>query len=71
MVIVYEVGMLLALLIGAAIGVLVTVAHYEQAALRRCAYEKEIVEGREIYAALATSRRIKPHRAPGDEETAA
>ncbi|MGH3278390.1 MAG: hypothetical protein ACRDNW_04545 [Trebonia sp.] len=62
MVILYGVGLLLTLLIGAAIGVLVTVAHYEQTALRRWTYEKEVAEGREIYAALATIRRIKPGR---------
>lgn len=40
MVILYDVELLLTLLIGAAIGVLVTAAHYEQAAHRRWAYEK-------------------------------
>jgi hypothetical protein len=56
----YDVLMLLSLLIGGAIGVLVTTAHHEQTALRHWAYEKEIAEGREIYAALAMFRRIKP-----------
>ena len=67
MVILYDVELLLSLLIGAAIGVLVTVAHYEQAAHRRRAYEEEVAEGREIYAALAMFRRIKPVH-PSDDE---
>jgi type II secretory pathway component PulJ len=66
-VILYDVELLLTLLIGGAIGVLVTVAHYERAAHRRQAYEQEIAEGREIYAALAMFRRIKPVH-PSDEE---
>ncbi|MCW2895244.1 MAG: hypothetical protein JWO75_4733 [Actinomycetia bacterium] len=67
MVILYDVELLLTLLIGGAIGVLVTVAHYERAAHRRQAYEQEVAEGREIYAALAMFRRIKPVH-PSDEE---
>jgi type II secretory pathway component PulJ len=67
-VILYDVELLLTLLIGAAIGVLVTAAHYEQAARRRWAYEKEIAEGREIYAALAMYRRIRPVHPSDDEE---
>ena len=49
--ILYDVELLLTLLIGGAIGVLVTVAHHEQTARRRWAYEKEMAEGRKIYAA--------------------
>jgi len=70
-IIVYDVGLVLALLIGGAIGLLVTTAHYEQSALRRWAYEKEMVERRELYAALGSYRRIKPGRAPDDEAPAA
>jgi type II secretory pathway component PulJ len=66
--ILYDVELLLTLLIGAAIGVLVTAAHYEQAAHRRWAYEKEMAEGREIYAAVAMFRRIKPAHPSDDEE---
>jgi hypothetical protein len=66
--ILYDVELVLTLLIGAAIGVLVTAAHYEQAAHRRWAYEKEIAEGREIYAALGMFRRIKPVHPADDEE---
>jgi hypothetical protein len=67
-VILYDVELLLTLLIGCAIGVLVTCAHYEQTAQRRWAYEKEIAEGREIYAALAMFRRVKPVHPHNDEE---
>jgi hypothetical protein len=66
-VIVYDVGMVLALLIGAAIGLLVTAAHYERIALRRWAYEREMAERREFYAALGAFRRIKPDDALNDE----
>jgi hypothetical protein len=54
-VILYDVGLLLALLIGGAIGLLVTAAHYEQIALRQWAYEKEMAERREFYAGSACS----------------
>ena len=50
---------------------LITAAHYEQAARRRWVYEKELAEGREIYAALAMFRRIKPAHPSDDEERAA
>jgi hypothetical protein len=67
-VILYDVELLLTLLIGCALGVLVTGAHYEQTAQRRWAHEKELAEGREIYAALAMFRRIKPVPPYDDEE---
>jgi hypothetical protein len=70
-IILYDVELLLAVLIGVAIGVLVTAGHYEQVALRRWAYEKEMAEGRELYAALATVRRIRPARPSDDGERAA
>jgi len=70
MIILYDVGLLLALLIGGAIGLLVTAAHYEQIALRRWAYEKEVAENREFYAALGMLRRIKPDYAPDDDDEA-
>ena len=71
MVILYDVELLLTLLIGGAIGMLVTAAHYEQTARRRWAYEKELAEGREIYAALAMFRRIKSAHPSDDEERVA
>ena len=67
--IVYDVGLLLALVTGCAIGVLAAFAHYERAAHRRWAYEREAAEGREIYAALGAYRRIKPGRAPGHRQS--
>ena len=71
MTIVYDAGLVLALLVGGAIGLLVTVSHYEQIALRRWQYEKEVTEGRELYAALAMFRRIKPEHPSDDEASAA
>jgi hypothetical protein len=70
-IIVYDVGLVLALLTGGAIGLLVTAAHYQQIALRQWAYEKEIAERRELYAALGAFRRLKPDGAPDDEAPAA
>ena len=71
MVILYDIGLVLALLIGGAIGLLVTAAHYEQVALRRWEYEQEIAEGREFYAALAMFRRINRDHPSDDEAPAA
>lgn len=58
-----DLELLLSLLVGGAIGALATASHYEQAALRHWAYEKEIAEGREFYAALGMLRHIKPGHA--------
>jgi hypothetical protein len=68
MVILYDVELFLTLLIGGALGMLVTAAHYEHAAQRRWAYEKEVAAGREVYAALGLYRRIRPARLPDDKE---
>jgi hypothetical protein len=70
MVIIYDIGMVLALLTGGAIGLLVTAAHYEQIALRHWAYEKEVAARRELYVALGMLQHIKPDHTP-DEATAA
>src|SRR5689334_11702238 len=67
MVILYDIGMVLTLLIGAALGLLVTAAHYERVALRRQAYEREMAERREFYAALGAFRRITPEDALGEK----
>jgi hypothetical protein len=71
MVIIYDVGLFLALLIGAALGLLVTAGHYERIALRQWTYEKEMAENRELYAALGMLRRVKPNWPSDDEATAA
>jgi hypothetical protein len=62
--IVYDIGLLLALVTGCAIGALAAFAHHERAAHRHWAYEREVAEGREIYAALGAYRHVKPGRAP-------
>ena len=71
MAILYDVGLVLALLTGCAIGVLVTAAHYEHLAFQRWAYEKEVADGREVHAALAMFRRIKPDHPADDAAPAA
>jgi hypothetical protein len=63
--IVYDMGLLLALVTGCAIGALAVLAHHERAAHRRWAYEREAAEGREIYAALGAYRHARPGRPPG------
>ena len=63
--IIYDAGLLLALVTGCAIGALAVFAHYERVARRHWAYEREAAEGREIYAALGAYRHIKPGRTPG------
>jgi hypothetical protein len=45
MAIIYGVGLATALLIGGAMGLLVTVAHYELVASRQQGYEEEVAEG--------------------------
>jgi hypothetical protein len=67
--IVYDIGLLLALVTGCAIGALAVLAHYERAAHRHWAYEREAAEGREILAALGAYRRIRPGRAPDQRQT--
>ena len=71
MALLYDVGLVLALLTGCAIGLLVTAAHYEQIALRRWTYEKEVADGREVHAALAMFRRIKMDHPTDDTAPAA
>ena len=70
MVIFYDVGLVLTLLTGCAIGVLVTAGHYEQLAFQRWAYEKEVAQRREFHAALAMFRRIKPDHSADDKAAA-
>ncbi len=71
MVILYEVGLVLALLIGGVLGQLLTASHYEQIAARQREYEKEMAEGRELYAALAMFRRVKTRGTSDDKASAA
>lgn len=46
-----DIGIVLALLTGAAIGLLLAVAHYQRAAARRRRYEQEAAQDRELRAA--------------------
>lgn len=57
------IGIAMALLTGGAIGLLLTVAHYQRAAARRQRYEQEAAQDRELYAAArAAIRRYRPTR---------
>ncbi len=70
MVIIYGAGLAMALLVGGAIGLFLTLAHYERISSRQREYEREAAEGREFYAALALLRRTKPV-SPNDDEASA
>ena len=55
------IGIAIALLTGAATGLLLAAAHYQRAAARRQRYEQEAAQDRELYAAAqATMRRYRP-----------
>jgi hypothetical protein len=68
--ILYDAGLVLAMLIGGAITLLVTAGYYERIASRRGEYEKDAAQSRAFYANLATLRPIKPVKAlmPEDDE---
>jgi formate hydrogenlyase subunit 3/multisubunit Na+/H+ antiporter MnhD subunit len=63
-VIVFSVGLAMALLTGAAIGLSLMAAYYQRVASQRRKYEQEIAESRDLYAAalavLRHSRPVKP-----------
>jgi hypothetical protein len=71
MAIIYGVGLAMALLIGGAIGLLLTAAHYELIASRQRGYEKEIARGPDRYAAQVMLRHLRPGRPSDDEASAA
>jgi hypothetical protein len=71
MAIIYGVGLATALLIGGAIGLLVTVAHYELVASRQQGYEEEVAEGRDFAAARFMFRQLKPEHPTDGEASAA
>lgn len=57
----YGIGIAMALLTGGAIGLLLTVAHYQQVAARHQQWEQEIAPDAKRYAAaLAALRRYQP-----------
>lgn len=67
----YDIGLAMALLIGAAIGLFVTIAHYEQIAYRHREYEREIADGQDFYATLLRLRHLEPPGKPDDQAPAA
>ena len=70
MIILYDAGLILALLIGGLIGLTLTKDRYDQDAMRRRQYEAEVAEYQELYAALAQYRRLKSGKSPGDKVSA-
>ena len=69
---IYGIGIAMALLAGGAIGLLLTVTHYQWSAARQQRYEQEIAEVAELYAVAraslqrygASGPRNNPPRAP-------
>jgi hypothetical protein len=54
------IGIVMALLTGAAIGLLLTAAHYQRAAARRQRYEREAAQDRKLRAAAPRYRPAGP-----------
>jgi hypothetical protein len=71
MIILCYAGLVLALLIGGLLGLTLTMARYDRIAFRQRQYEAEAAEYREIYAALALYRRVRPYSSADDRESAA
>ncbi len=63
MTMIYGIGIAMALLAGGAIGLLLTVAHYQRSAAREQRYEQEIAEVAELYAVARAS--LKRYGASG------
>ena len=63
------IGIAMALLTGAAIGLLLAMAHYQRAAARRRRYEREAAEDRELQAAART--RLDRYAAAGPRDSTA
>lgn len=51
---------------GGGIGLFLMTAHQDRAAAKRRAYEKEMAEDRDLYAALAIARRLRS-RPPSED----
>ena len=62
------IGALVIICGGGAIGVFLTNANYERRANQHRAYEKEMAEHRDLYAALAMRQRLNPGIASEDED---
>jgi hypothetical protein len=68
MAVVDVIGALVIISGGGAIGVFLTNAYHERVESQHRAYEKEMAEHRDLYAALAMRQRLKPGSASQDEE---
>jgi Tfp pilus assembly protein PilV len=62
------IGVLIIIVGVVAIAVLLTSAYRERIASQHRAYEKEMAEDRNLYAALARRRRLKRGSSPEDED---
>lgn len=62
------IGVLIIIAGGVAMGVFLTSAHRERIASQHRAYEREMAEHRDLYAALAMRRRLKRGSSPEDED---
>jgi hypothetical protein len=63
------IGIAMALLTGAAIGRLLTVAHYQRAAAKRHRYEQEAARDTELYAAARAA--VRHYRSAGPRDSTA
>lgn len=61
------IGVLVAVTGGGAIGVFLTSAYHERIRNQQRAYEKEMAEHRDLYAALAMRQRLKPGNSEDEE----
>jgi len=62
----YGIGIAMAPLAGAGIGLLVMAAHYQRAAAQRRRYEQEVAQDAELYAAARASLRRYQGTGPRD-----
>jgi hypothetical protein len=67
MAIIDGIGVVIAVAGGGAIGAFLTSAYHERIRNQHRAYEKEMAEHRDLYAALAMRRRLKPGSSSEDE----
>jgi hypothetical protein len=62
------IGVLIAVTGGGAIGVFLTSAYHERVRNQQRAYEKEMAQHRDLYAALAMRQRLNPGSSSENEE---
>ncbi|HET9894162.1 MAG TPA: hypothetical protein VFQ44_04455 [Streptosporangiaceae bacterium] len=60
----YDIGLVLSLLIGGAIGLLLAKSRYDHIVMRQCQYEAEVGRYLEVYATLALDRQAASGTSP-------